>query len=369
MGKGARVGRPDEHLIRWLLDSAGPVVRYRAARELMDGGSADIAGLQKELLACPLVRLWMDRLKEVRKIHDSGNDRFENVVGKLLEFGLGAECEEFATLLRPFISRLNRGPEHKQGMMFMLGATIVAWGLARAGIKDPSLDAFMQQRLGDLSEMARKGSYDIYVKGIAFPDMPADYRDRYAVVKEEFTPSGEFRLPNIHDIYMLSAIQDSGPAADVAAKIEQVVSYVLHPDYQALDPAFGYVRQQHDGKAHYYVLGWAASLPGYSSPLKKGRPAVLLQRVELMCHFPVACRHQWTLRCLEYLDQYKTGAGTWSFPREYITEKPVGYWVSGAHMGLEEDRRSKQSIELESTFRMLRIKKLFRTNAIRLHKI
>jgi hypothetical protein len=35
-------------------------------------------------------------------------------------------------------------------------------------------------------------------------------------------------------------------------------------------------------------------------------------------------------------------------------------------MGLEDDRRSKQSIELESTFRMLKIKKLFRTNAIRL---
>ncbi|HSV26967.1 MAG TPA: hypothetical protein VLH60_03655, partial [Sedimentisphaerales bacterium] len=206
------------------------------------------------------------------------------------------------------------------------------------------------------------GSYDIYVKGISFPDMPADYRDRYPVVKEEFAPNGESHLPCIHDIYMLSAMQDAEPPAGAAAKIEQVVSYVLHPDYQALDPSYGYVRELRQGKIHYYILGWAANLPGYNSPLKKGRPAILIQRLELMCRFPIACRHEWTLRCIEYLGRYRTSRGTWIFPREYLTEKPVGYWVCGAHMGLEEDRRSSRTLETESTFRMLKIKKLLRDN-------
>jgi hypothetical protein len=357
--------KTDESMPLWLFDNAGPVIRYRTARELLKEPPADIAILRQELLASPMVRLWLDRLKGCTKMHDSGNDRFENIVGKLLEFGLDVECEEFAQLLQPFVSRLDRGPSQKRGMIFMLCATIAASGLARAGMKDPQLNAFMRQRLDDLYKTACGNSYDIYVKGISFPDMPADYRDRYQIVKDEFAPGGELRLPYIHDIYMLSAMQRARPDAETAAKIERVVSYILNPDYQALDPSFGYVREMHEGKVRYHVLGWAAILPGYNSPLKKGRPPVLLQRLELMCHFPVACRHEWVLRCLEYLDQYAIGAGLWSFPSEYLTEKPVGYWVSGAHMGLEDDRRSPRSIELESTFRMLKIKKLFRENTIK----
>lgn len=355
----------NDNLALWLFENAGPIIRYRTARRLLAQPPADMETLRRELLASPLVRLWLERLKDCTKMHDSGNDRFENIIGKLLEFGLDAECGNFGELLRPFLSRLDRGPAGKQGMYFMLSAIIASWGLARAGVNDPLLIAFMHDRLGALDETARKASHDIYVKGISFPDMPAAYRDRYPVVKEEFAPNGELSVPNIHDVYMLSAMQDAGPDAVTAAAIERVVSYVLHPDYQALDPAFGYVREMHEGKAHYYVLGWAAMLPGYNSPLKKGRPPMLLQRLELMCRFPVACRHEWVLRSLDYLDQYKTPAGTWIFPREYLTEKPVGYWVAGAHMGLEDDRRSQKSIELESTFRMLHIKKLFRSNALR----
>ncbi|MFH1513928.1 MAG: hypothetical protein ABIG42_00555 [bacterium] len=45
----------------------------------------------------------------------------------------------------------------------------------------------------------------------------------------------------------------------------------------------------------------------------------------------------------------------WCFPREYLPEKQRGYYVCGAYMGLEDGRRSKKVLELESTFRMLRI--------------
>jgi hypothetical protein len=354
------MSRMDEYLAQWLFDNGGPVVRYRTARELLAEPPADMERLRSELLASPMVRLWLERLKGCTKLHDSGNDRFENIVGKLLEFGLTAELEEVRQLLLPFLCHLDRGPSHKHGMGYMIGAMIVASGLARAGIDDAQLSAFMHERLDRLCENAIKERYDIYVKGISFPDMPAAYRDRYPVLKEEFTPNGELLLPNIHDVYMLSALQDAAPPADVTTKIEQVIAYILNPEYQALDPSFGYVREMHKDGVHYYVLGWAAQLPGYNAPLKKGKPPMLLQRLELICHFPAACRHEWVLRSLEYLDQYKTKAGTWSFPREYLTEKPVGYWVAGAHMGLEEDRRSKISIEVESTFRMLKVRSLMR---------
>jgi hypothetical protein len=360
------MARSDDSLAKWVFDNAGAVIRYRTARELLREPPADIAGLRRELVESPMVRLWMGRLADCRKVHDSGNDRFENIVGKLLEFGLDGECGEFAELLRPFAERLERGLENRHGMFYVLSGVIVAWGLARAGIEDQRLNKFVHERLDVLDETAIEGSYDICYKGIAFKDMPKEYRDRAPVVKEEFAPEGEFRLPYIHDLYWMAAMQDAGPDEETAEKIERVVSYVLQPEYQALDAGFGYVREMHKDGVHYYVLGWAAQLPGYNAPLKKGKPPMLLQRLELLCHFPVACMHEWVLRSLEYLDQYKTRGGTWVFPREYLTERPAGYWVAGAHMGLEEERRSQKAMEVESTFRMLKIKSLMRKS---LHRI
>jgi hypothetical protein len=41
-----------------------------------------------------------------------------------------------------------------------------------------------------------------------------------------------------------------------------------------------------------------------------------------------------------------------------MPERQSGYWVQGAYMRLEENRRSRRSLELDSTFRMCAIKRL-----------
>ena len=84
----------------------------------------------------------------------------------------------------------------------------------------------------------------------------------------------------------------------------------------------------------------------------------MVQRVELMAHFPSARRHHWFRDCIEHLDSFRTEDGTWLLPRHYLKEERVRYWVTGAHMGLEESRRSSRAIELESTFRLLKIRRL-----------
>ena len=60
---------------------------------------------------------------------------------------------------------------------------------------------------------------------------------------------------------------------------------------------------------------------------------------------------------VQHLEGYRTPAGTYRFPARYLREQPRGYWVQGAYMRLEESRRSRQSLELDSTFRMCKIKK------------
>ena len=138
-------------------------------------------------------------------------------------------------------------------------------------------------------------------------------------------------------------------------KIDTVVRYVLHPDYQALPDGYGIVRSD---KRRYHVIGWNVDLPGYNSFNPNSRAAVyFIQRIELMAHFAKVLACPWFRRSVDYLDTYRTERGTWLFPRRYLKELVIGYWVTGAHMGLEENRRSVQAIEIESTFRMLRIRK------------
>ena len=50
--------------------------------------------------------------------------------------------------------------------------------------------------------------------------------------------------------------------------------------------------------------------------------------------------------------------GTYFFPRRGLVERPVGYYVTGTRMGIESGPRSRRALEIESTFRMLKIKRL-----------
>ncbi len=61
---------------------------------------------------------------------------------------------------------------------------------------------------------------------------------------------------------------------------------------------------------------------------------------------------------LAHFETYRTERGTYLFPRHDLQERTSGYWVTGAYMGLKESRRPKRVLELESTFWMLRVKKL-----------
>jgi hypothetical protein len=53
------------------------------------------------------------------------------------------------------------------------------------------------------------------------------------------------------------------------------------------------------------------------------------------------------------MEGFKTDTGTYLIPRSYLLESKRGYYVCGEYMGLEDNRRQRKAIELESTFRML----------------
>ena len=65
----------------------------------------------------------------------------------------------------------------------------------------------------------------------------------------------------IHIVYMVASVLFIiGIMAITQLKIDTVVAYVLHPDYQALEEGYGVMRA---GKRRYYSMGWSVHLPGY----------------------------------------------------------------------------------------------------------
>ena len=81
-----------------------------------------------------------------------------------------------------------------------------------------------------------------------------------------------------------------------------------------------------------------------------------------MAHFPIAVRSAWFRRSLDHLESFRTDEGAYRFPAAYLREQSSGYWVTGAYMRVEENRRRRVALTLDSTFRMCKIKQLVTDN-------
>ena len=336
-------------LAQWLFEIGGPAIRYRTTSELMpDVSGVDLDRLTRDLIGSSMVRQWLSRFGlpgGLGSLHGSTPQAFENVCAKLCEQGLRAgmlaACDN---KMLPFRHRLAQGDE-------FTGRQLVASCLNWAGYgDDEAVQACLAERLDWMYELARSGVYDITIDHDTFGDCPAAFRKRPLV-----NPEYNDKLPGIWDVYALAHYPEALRSAETASRIDAVVAYILHPDYQALHEGYGYMRA---GPRRYYSMGWSVHLPGYTG-LSFNRAIhahMFVQRLELMAHFPVARRSQWFKDCLDHLEGYRTERGTYRFPAPYLREQPSGYWVQGAYMRLEENRRARQSLELGSTFHMLKIK-------------
>jgi hypothetical protein len=229
--------------------------------------------------------------------------------------------------------------------------TILAWAAAWAGVTDPSITAFVARRLDTLWKTACAEDYDIYAPPGIYTDMAPRYRD-VPVVDPRLYPDFSFAFPFLHDIlWMAHFAAHLGP--DAARQIDVVVRYALDPRYQAIRRGYGMIRA---GKRHYYVMGWSVHLPGYGgAPIEERDAAVYLQWLDILGRLPAAREHPWFRSGLDFVRGFRTAEGRYRFPRAFLPEKASGYWVLGAHLGLEENRRAEQALEVESTFRALRL--------------
>ena len=348
--------RQDLEQLEWLLAQGGPAIRYRTARELFGKPPADISGLAEELLQSSLVTMWLDRLspsKELNQLHSSKVTAYENAMGKLTQLGCHSGMLALDERTQPFRDWLgieNNSTEFDWTpfMRMVVGSFLIAAGYHQ----EPAIQGYLQHRLDLLWRFTREMDFDIYTDRAQYPDIPKGFRDK-PLVKPELYAAGEEQFPTIYDVYALAHYPVHLRSEDIQQKIDAVIEYVLHPNYQAFPEGYGLMRA---GKRRYYAIGWSVHLPRYPKAVQKISENLLIQRLVLMSNFRAARKHSWFRENIAWLENYRTDQGTYIFPRPNLQERPNGYWVTGAYMGLEENRRIKIAIELESTFWMLKIR-------------
>jgi hypothetical protein len=340
----------EESAIAWLLQEGGPVIRYRTATELVDDATGiEVGRLAAGLVASKVVQQWLAQIQGPRDMgsyHGSNSSAFENACAKLCELGLRAGMlRGFDWRMEPYRDQLAEDPES-------VWNPITGGCLTWAGFHDEALLEWLRARLGVLYETAQAGSYDIYIDQDRYGDFPAAFRKRPLVAPRYYG-----RLVGIWDVYALAHWPMALASSEAQDQIDAVIAYILHPGYQALDEGYGVMRAR---RRRYYAIGWSVHLPGYGGTefRRAMHAAMFVQRVELMAHFAVARQSPWFRQSLAHLESYCTDRGTYRFPSAYLREQTDGYYVTGAYMRLEADRRRRVALELDSTFRMLKIKRL-----------
>jgi len=341
----------------WLMDNAGSVIRFRVASEFLHENKR-VESAKRELLSSNLVKYWLGNLKPDfgrNALHGAKTEAYENVMGKLHEFGLkkgmpilDRETEPF----RKWLSQQINMPA--EGYFPIFYRTLVAAFLAMAGYSgDESVKTWVLRRLETVYPFAKKGDLrGVYVPRDAFPGFPKAFRNA-PLINPQLYPEEELKLPWIHDmnafLHTTSIMED----ATLRNKVETIIRFILTSDYQKLPVGYGIVRHK---SGRYYAMGWSVHLPGYFESEVSGREfGRLLLLLDLFGKSRTAKDHTWHKQSVEALTRFKNDEGLISFPRECLLEKRIGVWVLGMRMGLEENRRIKNAITCESTFRFLKI--------------
>ena len=330
--------------IKWLLDNAGAVVRYRTQVELIKN---DDKGLLQESLAdvlsLPQVQKRLSLLENLdfNRVHGSDSTHLENVLPMLSDFGLCYDIDAFRNAVKNNAGMVKSvfdytGYNKTQAYPFLLKTKIPINGLLE----------FAVERINTIYKFTQHMNYEIYDDAANHKGVPKPFRDR-PIIKPSVAYGDMCRLPLIYDIVTMAEVYDRVPI-DIQRKIESIIDYVISPGYDSV--VFGYGILAAPGKK-YYSMGWDCKKPFNDTQENTYRN---LHRLLLYSAFHSITKSMWFLNTVDYLMRYKTDNGTYVFPKEYLVEQDSN-WVLGSHMSLAENRRTKQWAEVESTFYMLKL--------------
>ena len=372
-------GRMDSNdLVGWLLKEGGPAIRYRTALELAgtDGAAAALP-LLEDLLRTQRVQ-WLLRqmdsfepyermdIRVLNALHGMKPQCLENVVARLLELGLRAGVADLDTKMErlhgyidhPLVRRAlaDRQQATVDGGRAVFVAIVCASYLLRGGYYDDAIVQFVQRRLALLDRLASEKTYEIYLTPAELHDLPKQWAGK-PIIRPEMAPTaGDTPLPLVHDFFALAYLPRDRMSLAVRKQVEDVVAYASDERYRALAPGYGYLWSSASPRV-CHGCGWSLDLPDPDSA-NRYEQRKIVQRLELLARLPGGAASRWFQRAMQVIESYRTSAGTYCLPRSYLVEAKSGYYVGGDYMGLEDKRKTDKALELESTLRVLLLKKL-----------
>ena len=259
-------------------------------------------------------------------------------MAKLVEYGLRAGIPEFDDKMLSYANNVGKYQPS------WLSDQVVPFLIAAGYATHKDVAARFRTRLAALHRTAMRADHDLYLSAEEARRVPKAWQGK-PIYRPEFGWDNDLPLPSCYDLYAL-AHWNHGTKAE-RRQIEDVVAYVSNSAFQST--VGGYLWDRGRNTCNSAGRACLACL----------NPERVVLFVELFARFGVARDSHWFQDALSGLEQCRTDRDTYLFPSDYLKEKRNSYYIyQGAHMGLGENRRKRDWIEIESTFRMLNIIRL-----------
>jgi len=271
------------------------------------------------------------------EVHGSKDSTFENSIAKLLDFGFNNSYNFFHDQYKKYLDEEFWVDD--KSFNSQLIKTVIYPYMIRAGYQDnPRIVHYFMARIETIERTISKYGFDIFTKA-----------DQSTKVVFKIDIENEW-LPTIYDLYAFSYYQTDD--AQLRDRISKIVNYLLDDRFQCI-PQKAYIFDKSNRR--YYAAGNV-----YHACFRNDRMLLMMQLLSNVDNIKNNNRFQ---KELGKLAEYKTDEGFYELDKNLIKEKNnVNYIYSGSHMGLGENRRSKNWCKIESTYWMLKIFKNISVN-------
>jgi len=301
--------------LQWLVENGGPSIKLNMMNEgLIDKNTYDAEKLADKLLQIEKVRTaltYFDKFKDYESmlptpykalagyIHNCYEDCFEMFMPFFISLGFRKgvpvfdEKVEYMRDVYRYLVSVGKG-----------GSGIVIMYMLKAGyFYDDMLDGL--EGLDTIYNTAKQQCFDIYETDpakIRYSKLPNEWKN--GPILKDIHIDGELVVPTIYHITKIIYLYKYVKDAETKNKIDTVIEYVMHPEFQKLRGCLGYGWFYNKS---YYACSGTLSLPLYEDN------AFSRNSLELMSHSPYAVKTEWYQNCINYLEQYKTERGTYAF--------------------------------------------------------
>lgn len=343
--------------IQFLLDNAGPVIRYRTLKELCnDADNNSIMEAFQEVVAFSETQKRLERLKNqnIFAVHGGTYDIFETSLPMVVDFGVTCSSGVLDKYFKVSDIIHAYNTEIDDYMQKVYTKTYIYPHFLKAGFRNPELIDFCINRINYVYSFIKDFNYEIYDYSPKPKRLSPSFQKAKRLKNSLYdSKTHDFSLPQIYDALAMASIYREMDT-DVKLRIEAIANYIVTDEYnQTVEFNYGILKVN----GRYKAVGWDCLVPNFAVITDNSLYSISLQRMEIFSQIYSMVNNTWFRRNLDFLEGFLTTNGTYIFPEEYLKENNH-HWLLGNHMGLGENRKKQEKwCELESTFWMLKIKK------------